>query len=66
MSTTGVDAGYEDGMPIGLSTGEAELLWRNPAMAALGFPAGDDGLKQWISGLKDSLSTQWAIGSYYT
>ncbi|MBL0160232.1 MAG: hypothetical protein IPP47_24570 [Bryobacterales bacterium] len=62
----GVDAGYEEGVPIGLSTGEAELLWRDPAMAQLGFPAGDEGLKQWIGGLKTSLDTQWAIGSFYT
>ena len=39
--SAGVDSGYEDGVPIGLSTSEAELLWRDPAMAALGFPAGD-------------------------
>jgi hypothetical protein len=45
---------------------EAELLWRDPAMAALGFPAGDAGLAQYISGLKTSLDTQWSIGSFYT
>ena len=33
--SAGVDSGYEDGVPIGLSTSEAELLWRNPAMAAM-------------------------------
>jgi len=62
----GVDAGYENGVPIGLSMSEAELLWRDPAMAALGFPAGDAGLTEYISGLKTSLDTQWAIGSFYT
>ena len=49
----GVDAGYEDGVPIGLSTAEAEALWRDPALTQLGFPAGDAGRDQLVADLQD-------------
>ncbi len=60
----GVDADYPK--PIGLSTGEAELLWRDPAMAQLGYAAGDAGLKKYVEDIRTTLKTDWTYAAFIT
>jgi hypothetical protein len=62
----GVDSGYENGVPIGLSTAEAETLWRSPAQTELGFATGDAGLDQLVADLKADHDTQCAYAAFYT
>ena len=62
----GVDPGYEDGKPIGLSTAEAEALWRDPALTQLGFGTGDLGRDQLVADLQQDHSTQGAYVGFYT
>jgi hypothetical protein len=62
--SAGVDAGYPK--PIGLSTSEAELLWRDPAMALLGYPAGDTGVQQYVEDIRDRLGTDWTYAAFIT
>ena len=61
----GVDAGYEDEVPIGLSTAEAEALWRDPALTELGFSTGDAGRDQLVADLQEDHGTQWAYVGFY-
>lgn len=60
----GMDSGYPQ--PIGLSREEAESLWRDPALAALGQPPGRDGAKQYVEVLREKLGTQWAYVAFFT
>jgi len=62
----GVDAGYEDGVPIGLNTAEAEALWRDPALTQLGFSTGDAGRDELVADLQGDHDTQWAYVGFYT
>ena len=62
----GVDAGYEEGVPIGLSTAEAEALWRDPALTALGFATGDAGRDELVADLQGDHGTQSAYAGFYT
>lgn len=64
--SAGVDAGYEDGVPIGLSTEEAEALWRDPALAKLGHPAGSDGYTQYVDALLAQHGTKWGVVAFVT
>lgn len=64
--TVGVDQGFELGQPVGLTNVETELLWREPAMAQLGYAPGDAGLKQFVYDLRAKLDTQWAYLGFYT
>ena len=62
----GVDPGFEKGKPIGLSTAEAEALWRNPALTQLGFSTGDAGRDQLVADIQKSQGTQWAYVMFCT
>jgi hypothetical protein len=62
----GVDPGYEQGMPIGLGMEEAEALWRDPALTALGYSKGMDGVKQLVADLQKNSNTQWAYCAFFT
>jgi hemopexin len=62
----GVDAGYENGVPIGLNTAEAEALWRDPALTELGFATGDAGRDALVADLKSDHDTQWAYAGFFT
>ena len=62
----GVDEGYENGVPIGLSKEEAESLWRDPALTSLGFPVGIDGVTALVNDLKNRLNTQWVYCGFFT
>lgn len=61
-----VDAGYERGRPIGLSTGEAEALWRDPALEKLGFARGNRGIDELVADLQEKNGTQSAIALFFT
>jgi hypothetical protein len=65
-----VDPGYEAGLPIGMSTEEAESRWRDPALTQLGYPVGYDGAAQHAAKIRDELQTQWGytcfFSKYYT
>jgi len=62
----GVDAGYENGVPIGLNTAEAEALWRDPALTELGFATGEAGRDALVADLKSDHDTQWAYAGFFT
>jgi len=59
----------DDGYPKyvgGLSRGEAEALWRDPAQAELGVDPGADGYKSYVAQLRQSLGTEWGIVAFIT
>jgi hypothetical protein len=60
----GVDDGYP--APLGLSRGEAELLWRDPAMAALGHASGAAGLDAFVANLESSYGADAAYAAFFT
>lgn len=62
----GVDSDYSNGKPIGLSTNEAELLWRNPAMASLGYGEGGDEVRHLSADVRDSLNAQHSFCLFVT
>ncbi len=64
--SNGVDSGYMQGKPIGLSTGEAERLWRNPAMASLGYGEGSDQVRHLAADVRDSLRAQHGFCLFVT
>ncbi|MFC5286952.1 hypothetical protein ACFPM7_07800 [Actinokineospora guangxiensis] len=45
---------------------EKEPLWRDPAMAALGFGAGLAGVSAYAESLRTGLSTDWAYVAFFT
>ena len=59
-----VENGYPK--PIGLSLGEAELLWRDPAMEQLGFETGWDGISEITEFFQNPVGTQYGFVSYFT
>jgi hypothetical protein len=61
---SGVDSGYP--APIGLSRGEAELLWRDPAMSTLGHDAGAPGLDAFVANLETSYGADAAYAAFFT
>ena len=60
----GVDDGYP--APLGLSRGEAELLWRDPAMAVLGHDPGAAGLDAFVANLESSYDADAAYAAFFT
>jgi hypothetical protein len=62
--SAGVDPGYPQ--PIGLTREEAESLWRDPALAALGQPPGAAGASKYVDHLREKLGTQWAYVAFFT
>jgi hypothetical protein len=60
----GVDEGYP--LPIGLSTDEAEALWRDPAMAQLGYAAGQAGLDQLLDDACQQTGAPRAVCAFIT
>ncbi|NNE21516.1 MAG: hypothetical protein HKN11_02790, partial [Rhizobiales bacterium] len=59
-----VDPGYPK--PIGLSFGEAELLWRDPALTQLGFEPGGDGLNQAVEFFQNGAGAQYGYVAFFT
>jgi hypothetical protein len=51
--------------PIGLTGGQMERLWRDPALAALGHP-GDGGLDSYVEALKNTHKTDTAFTVFFT
>ncbi|GAA4415529.1 hypothetical protein GCM10023148_11970 [Actinokineospora soli] len=45
---------------------QKEPLWRDPAMAALGFGAGIAGVQAYAESLRTSLGTNWAYVAFFT
>ena len=45
---------------------DLEGLWRNPAMAALGYAANWSGVTSYVEHLRTSLATQWTYCAYFT
>ncbi|GGS15800.1 hypothetical protein [Actinokineospora fastidiosa] len=45
---------------------QKEAHWRDPAMAALGFPAGMAGVTAYAESLRTSLRTDWAYVAFFT
>jgi len=63
--TQPVDVGYPKYVG-GLSKGEAEALWRDPAQAELGVAAGEAGYKDYVAGLRQEYETDWGIVAFIT
>ncbi len=63
-STTQLDPGY----PFAIANDKAdrEALWRDPAMAALGYSADFDGVKDYVNDLRSSKGAQWAYVAFFT
>lgn len=59
-----VDPGYPK--PIGLETGEAEALWRDPALVQLGFDPGWDGVKQLSDFFQNAAGAQYGFIGLFT
>ncbi len=64
--SNGVDTDYTNGIPIGLSTGEAEILWRNPAMASLGYGEGSGEVRHLAADVRDSENAQHGFCLFVT
>ena len=65
--SNGVDAEYgSKGKPIGLSTEEAEALWRDKALNALGYPQGAAGVGQMVAESQRALNAQWSFCAFMT
>jgi hypothetical protein len=45
---------------------DLEALWRNPAMAALGFPATWAGVGQYVESLRGAFGTRWTYCCFFT
>ena len=43
-----------------------EALWRDPAMAILGYPPGLDGVSSYVSDVRKNMKTQWAYCAFFT
>ena len=52
--------------PADLTSGQKEALWRDPAMASLGFGAGMDGVHDYVEQLRSTNSTEWAYCAFFT
>lgn len=49
-----------------LSLAQKEALWRDPAMAQLGFGPGMAGVQQYVDGLRTKKGTEWAYCAFFT
>ena len=63
--TQPVDDGYPKYVG-GLDKAGAEALWRDPALAALGFGPGEDGYNDYVAQLRQDLGTEWGIVAFIT
>jgi hypothetical protein len=52
--------------PANLTFDQKEALWRDPAMATLGYGAGLAGVQDYIEDLRTNLSTQWSYCGFFT
>lgn len=43
-----------------------ESLWRDPAMAKIGFAANFDGVKDYVKAIRSNLGTKWAYVGFFT
>jgi hypothetical protein len=59
-----MESGYPK--PIGLSTYEAEMLWRGPAQAKLGHNASESGLLQLVDALQSTSGSQFGYVTFFT
>lgn len=48
------------------NAGDLEGRWRDPALAALGYPAGGNGVLQYAEHLRSSLGTRWTYVAFFT
>ncbi|MFF0747469.1 RICIN domain-containing protein [Streptomyces sp. NPDC004111] len=48
------------------NAGDLEALWRDPALAALGYPAGGTGVLQYAEHLRGTLGTRWTYVAFFT
>ena len=64
---TGVADGVDDGypQPIGLTTTELELAWREVALAAMGYASGDQ-LSEYVNDLEAEYSADTAYATFVT
>ncbi|XXF76506.1 RICIN domain-containing protein [Myxococcaceae bacterium GXIMD 01537] len=53
-------------VPPDPSAPDLEGLWRDPAMAALGFPATWASVGQYIEGLRTTFKTRWSYCAFFT
>ncbi|MCG8356852.1 MAG: hypothetical protein MI920_14880 [Kiloniellales bacterium] len=49
-----------------LSFGQKEALWRDPAMAKLGYGAGLNGVRDYVQDLRQAKNTDWAYCAFFT
>jgi hypothetical protein len=63
--TQPVDSGYPKYVG-GLDKSGAEALWRDPALAELGFGPGEDGYNDFMAKLRQDLGTEWGIVAFIT
>jgi hypothetical protein len=52
--------------PANLTDSQKEALWRDPAMAKLGFGAGMAGVTAYVESLRTKYATTWAYCAYFT
>lgn len=48
------------------SAGDLEAVWRNPAMASLGYAATFDGVYDYVDDLRTRLGTRWSYAAFFT
>ncbi|MGF7239353.1 MAG: hypothetical protein ACQSGP_31005 [Frankia sp.] len=48
------------------SASDLEAVWRNPAMASLGYAATFDGVYDYVDGLRTRLGTRWSYAAFFT
>ena len=49
-----------------LTSAQKEALWRDPAMASLGYGAGLGGVQDYVDDLRSTNSTDWAYCAFFT
>jgi hypothetical protein len=52
--------------PAGATGAQKETLWRDPAMAKLGFGTGLSGVRDYIEKLRSTHSTDWSYCAFFT
>ncbi|MGW5055534.1 hypothetical protein [Actinokineospora sp. NPDC004072] len=62
VRTVALDVQADGGLP----DDQKEAHWRDPAMAALGFPAGLAGVTAYAESLRTGLRTDWAYVAFFT
>jgi hypothetical protein len=58
----------DPGFPKAIANEEIdrEGLWRDPAMASLGYDPGKASVNEFLRGIRDSRNTQWAFAAFFT